>query len=1093
MFRRRHGFPAPLAVAFHKWEDQSCPQLLFSCFVSIKWDKTVVKNSDAWSDPLVSSVLMAGTECGVVAAYRIRSSNGKLLNVEPLALIFGHNCSITSLVECEPMIYNASVACLSFDGTVSLISVEDLTIVLNQTCLFSENSRDLAAHETDPRLMLAVQAYGTVEVADIYDGSLIMKISGFSSILTSITSHRGNHSVSCVDGTISVFCVNDSSAECLYSIRNPVEKEHVLAIMSPDMSFILVMSPSKWWLYDSDEPFFEGVIKNKADYFVKARWVTNTKFYVYSLSGRIEVWEMNKANNADIMSRVELHKDRYYVSGIYEKRIIESHMVGAPKVKPEKSDCVPELSFAVEYASVGFDSPVAVTVEGFVVTSPSRSFLLFKGPETDLSCSLMPYFKQTYNGRCAIGDPIRHEARIGAEGEIFVDDFSKPIGFHSQAFRLFSPPGDGNCFFTFSKNGSIFQWDCDNDVTNKKVAEYYDLNDVVYKTVWIEETHWLVCIGELDSFSVIDPKSATSILLCSGHNSHIVDVSYRDGLLHARCESSSVYTWNLDGQLVSRVKSKVTRRIGQLLGMSKSVSSKSEPKLAQKALENPSFSRVVDISMPNCQTFAVVFDVLDFLDTCPNINLISKVEKGAFLPLILLLKCHLGESKAKVLKEMTSKILSSFSYAIAGDNYTVTLPISAESVVAPFSSSGKFPQMTRPRGFSHNPGLRSIASQMIHIPSQSQPLLVTSHLAFKLSSLLSATHAVAASTLSKCFAGLQNKVNSLAMMDEICEQETDRKLEHGVTPSILVLCEWLTNTNPNLRSVVINIIGKILAKLSEKDCQSTFKTIQQWFSKNYEVLLPVMLLVARHIAVPEAAARECCDNMFPYLVNSAGNVTLALQVFPKIVHHITDIRAFFIKLMESLSKHSITEEQLALFAVASPLEFLEVAMLMPRCPEYILLCIQHWDEPDRDILLHLIMNLLRAKQFDFTKPLTEISKRYSFVYACKQFVVVGCKDGRVAVISKESASIVWQIQVSGDPVTFVTMSPNGTRLLVLVISQSRLTWASATSSKSRDLFELIGTASYHHGIEPTTSVWKGETKVILSAGNEVLAELKSPK
>ena len=1087
---RRRGFPAPLAVAFHRWEDQSCPQLLFSCFVSIKWDKAAVKNSDAWADPWVSSVLMCGTECGVVAAYRVRSNEGKLLNVEPLALIFGHNSSITSLVECEPLIYNASVASLSFDGTVSLISVEDLTIVLNQSCLFSENSLDLAAHETDPRLMLAAQAYGTVEVADIYDGSLIMIISGFSSILTRIRSHRGNHSVACVDGTISVFSVNESSAECLYTIRSTVAKETVLALMSPDMTYILVVTPHKWLLYDADEPFFEGVIKNRGDYFVKARWITNSKFYVYSVGGRIEVWELNRSDSDHIMSRVTLHKDRYYLSGIYEKRIIESHMYGAPKVKPEKCDCVPKLTLAVENSTLGFDSPVAVTVEGFVVTSPSRSFLLFKGPDSDLSCSLMPYFKQTYNGRCAIGDPIRHEARIRADGDIFVDNFEMPIGHHPLAFRLFSPPGDHNWFFTFSKDGSIFQWDCDADNPNKKVAEYYDLNDTVSKACWIHEMNWLVCIGELDSFSVIDPKEATSILLCSGHNSHIVEVCYRDGLLHARCESSSVYTWNLDGQLVSRVKSKVMRRIGQTMDLHKSSSMKSDQSLAQKASENPSFSRIVDISMPNCQTFAVVFDVIEFLETCPNINLISNVERGAFLPLILLWKCHLGESNVKVLQDMTSRILSSFNYAIAGDNYTVTLPISADSALAAFASSGKFPQMRIP---GSRPSLKSFASHaVIHIPSEARPLLVTSHLSFKLSSLLSAIHGVAAATLAKCFAGLQNKVDSLTPLYDLSQKETEKRLEFGVAPSILVLCQWLTNPNPTLRTVVLSLIELMLGKLDEKECQQTFKTIQQWFSKRYEVMLPISLITLRRLKLSDATTKEICDHMFPFLVDNQENIELALKVFPKIVNHVSDIRSFFIKLMEALSKHSITESQLAQFAISSPLQFLEVASLTPRCPDYIHLWILNWDDPDRDLLVHLIMNMLRNKQFDFAKPFAEISKRYPFVSGCKQFVIVGYKDGKVAIISKETANIVWQIQVSGEPVTFVTISPNGTRFLVLVVSQKRVTWAAATS-RSREPFELIGTSGYHHAIDPTSGVWKGETKVTLSAFNEVITELKSPK
>ena len=129
-------YPSPLSVCFHCWEDQCCPLLRFSCFASVSWNSYRMPKSRVWSDPGISSVLFGGTDSGTIVAYKIYVQQGtKKPSMKPISLLFGHKSSITSIVTCDKFIYRASVASLSTDGTLSLISVEDLTIIYNSEFL----------------------------------------------------------------------------------------------------------------------------------------------------------------------------------------------------------------------------------------------------------------------------------------------------------------------------------------------------------------------------------------------------------------------------------------------------------------------------------------------------------------------------------------------------------------------------------------------------------------------------------------------------------------------------------------------------------------------------------------------------------------------------------------------------------------------------------------------------------------------------------------------------------------------------------------------------------------------------------------------
>jgi hypothetical protein len=148
---------------------------------------------------------------------------------------------------------------------------------------------------------------------------------------------------------------------------------------------------------------------------------------------------------------------------------------------------------------------------------------------------------------------------------------------------------------------------------------------------------WAVCVGEYSGFSVLDPIKMKSLFLCSGHNSPTVDVVYLNGLLHSRCESSSIYSWNIDGQLMSKHRSKILKRVGQLASVNDQDNAASHPEMSlDDGWIVPTFSHVVPLGMPNYQTFAFVLHVIEFLNVFDDYSELQIQNNPLFLLLFLL-------------------------------------------------------------------------------------------------------------------------------------------------------------------------------------------------------------------------------------------------------------------------------------------------------------------------------------------------------------------------------------------------------------------------------------------------------------------------
>jgi WD40 repeat protein len=613
---------------------------------------------------------------------------------------------------------------------------------------------------------------------------------------------------------------------------------------------------------------------------------------------------------------------------------------------------------------------------------------------------------------------------------------------------------------TFSTDVSIKEWNL-----KRELSRFYDLSEPVSRIIWVEERSWVICVGRQSSFSVINPVKMKSVLLCTGHNSPIIDVIYSNGLLHARCESSSIYSWNIDGQLVSKRKSKHLKRVG---------GSVPQPPVV------PVFSKVVPLMMPNCQTFAVVLNVLEFLRLFGNCDTLPIRTDPSFKPLLFLWRLHVGNGKLDICDEVG--ILSGFSYAISGDNYTVTLPISRRV------------QATARMGLRP-----SSSKQDIITAARSQGIgtvKITSHIAFEFSSLLSAVHAVAASALGQCFCAARND-ESLSLVSAICQTTTSMALAKSVRPSVFCLANWLQETNPSLRLVVTNVLQEILRGLDQEECRQIMEKIQERF-KNWFVILPVAFLVANYCKLPAKFARECTARLFPVILECPVTMELLSSSFDKFLPHFKDTRNFFTVLFQQGPSHGILEGRIVTFALSCPCDFFDVVVQAPRCFQMLELLFQRWSDPNRgillDFLLYMTNRIPKQMAVEFERVYAIVISRFAFVGSCKQYLAIGVEDGNIMLTSKEGDGMMTKQKLFAGPVNCLSVSPHGYRILALSLQEKKLTWVLAGLKKNRMMFEVSGSEAFQGAVIPAAVVWKGDSKAALQAPNgEVIQVCAAPR
>lgn len=1109
-------FPSPLSVCFYGWNDLSCPNLKFSCFLDVPFTKSFNPKSEVWSDPDISNIVFAGTRKGVILSFKIYSTQNQIKRIEPLCFLFGHPAPISTIIKCKQDLYDPCVASLSRDGTVSLISVADQTIVKNARKLFSKDSQGLACHDTNSRLVIASQTFGTIEIADVYEEVLLMRIEGFTSTVHSLSSHGTLSAISCIDGSSDVFSISTHSTQCLYTFKRN-DNPPCFLLFSPQLFYLLVISSSHWSVHISDLPIYQSQVdlETENDSYINGGWINDAMFFVQTQNGKVEIWKFNpEASNlkTSVIENIKTSSGNFTVKTKDNESLIKTQIQNESlneSQEAEQRNAIrpPQLV----YQCNDVFGPIAITQEGFIISSK-------KGMSSSDSVSHLPStifcrdinnhevhfdFHDIYNSdvvcRCAVGDPPTGEAKITNDFSIWFNN--KKIGEHQGARMLYSQ-GQALTFFSLSKDGSIKAW-----AEDQLISTFYGLNEPISKVKYIREKGWIIIIGKRDSFSVINARSMQSVALCTGHNSPVVNVKYRNGLFHALCKSAMLYSWNIEGKLVSKRMSslaKPTIKFGSIhtsetqphssIPLPKAKSRKS-PSVIQSKSQSNHLNRIdnenlmpVHRSQSSANSASPARELLSmssvnqtkssnsFNDNQTEDELIIDENNENFYKIIPLFmsKCQTYAIVLDVFKFLT--IYTSFStFNIQTDPRLIFLVLLWKRHIGEAKvciDIGQTYDLLKSLNFAISGDNFTVTIPINPVIFDNTPkaennlfddMKYNKKITFCFSPLTTAVHAIASSTLAQCFMSAFDNEN-LSIISSLSQTITNVLLENQqitIPPSFPVLASYLLFPSDDLKMIVMNALICLMNSFDNETSLDIISKIEFIFG-DWMILLPFILIhCIKYNTLPKVMAKDAANNLFPVIIQRREMFELLITCFNNFSPFIPQIDGFFTRLiLEYITKPSL-EGQIIRLAIKKPFEFFNAAITCEiKKPEVMALISKMFERlinPDRTLLMtmvcHAINMLNSGHSFDLEEIFSIIMKNNIFFSFNKSYAAFGDEFGFIHFISMETGSNVWNAQkiekgktpstTPKKPIQIVSFSPNGTKL-VFVDSDSEITWVSVS-------------------------------------------------
>jgi hypothetical protein len=293
----------------------------------------------------------------------------------------------------------------------------------------------------------------------------------------------------------------------------------------------------------------------------------------------------------------------------------------------------------------------------------------------------------------------------------------------------------------------------------------------------------------------------------------------------------------------------------------------------------------------------------------------------------------------------------------------------------------------------------------------------------------------------------------------------------------------------------VNLLQCLLANLSDEGCSRFYADVHRRFG-DWGVLLPLTFALSARVAIPDRDAAEACGHLFPAVLRFPETLELFAGAFRRFARHFGDgLAPFFAGFVSGSAKHSIPDSRIISFAVEAPRAFFEAAASDPRFPNLLDMLFQRWVNPNRVELLKFLLFIVerapRLAHVDFERVFNGITERMLHVGNCKQFLVVGTETGDVSVIAKDPPGIIWQCECFANPVSMVSVAPNGQRFIVVSMRDKLVTWV--VHGKQKEPFALAGTMTYTPSEIPAVAVWKGDSKVSFKAHGEVLQEVAAPR
>ena len=190
--------------------------------------------------------------------------------------------------------------------------------------------------------MIASQIYGTIEIANVIDGSIIMTISGFQSIISSITHHGSMHAISTYDGTVDVLSISENDAGFNFSTHYESESSFITQSPSPDLTFLLTLTDNFWEIIESGRQPFRSPPPQKGNSYSQCGWISTTKFFIRSFTGKVQIFEIFPSKETSyVFDCLQCRKEYLFIKHSNQTTRIEPFVIKSsvnsenlPKIEP---------------------------------------------------------------------------------------------------------------------------------------------------------------------------------------------------------------------------------------------------------------------------------------------------------------------------------------------------------------------------------------------------------------------------------------------------------------------------------------------------------------------------------------------------------------------------------------------------------------------------------------------------------------------------------------------------------------------------------------------------------------------------------------
>lgn len=273
-FHNSENLKIPLCTAVSKRASFVPPEFTFTTKIIVKI-RPENKNFIQFDREItVNYILFIGTTTGEIVSFIIYQKNSTF-HIKLFAIIDISKHKINSIVETQDYMNIHCIACLSDDGSISIISIIDQIVLAHYSAQFLFKSNFLCPAYIMPNTYIAMESDFKITFKNVFDTDPYLSISVFVPKIINIQSYNSYIIVYQANGNFVIFNKNyDSlSMELFYCIQAPYKN----TIISPNISFFIIFDNNHWAVHDGTKIFYEHV---ENDDIINISWLDNTIFCV---------------------------------------------------------------------------------------------------------------------------------------------------------------------------------------------------------------------------------------------------------------------------------------------------------------------------------------------------------------------------------------------------------------------------------------------------------------------------------------------------------------------------------------------------------------------------------------------------------------------------------------------------------------------------------------------------------------------------------------------------------------------------------------------------------------------------------------------